>query len=155
MDLGISGKVAVVCAASKGLGRAIAQALAAEGARVVICARHIEPLNQAAREIQSATGAEVMAVAADVTRVDDCRRLVETAAQRWGGVDILVNNSGGPAPGTFESLDDAAWAAAFENTLMNVVRLTRLVIPHMKTRGWGRIVNVTSTSVKQIGRAHV
>src|SRR5262245_21256053 len=119
MDLGISGKVAVVSAASKGLGRAIAEALASEGARGAICARHAAAAERAGPEIQSATNAGGLAGAAGVTREEDCRRLVGAAAQRWGGIDILVNNSGGPAPGTFDALDDRTWAAAVESTLMN------------------------------------
>src|SRR5882672_7122879 len=106
MDLGINGKVALVAAASKGLGRAIATALAAEGARVVICARRAEPLNAAAREIQAATGGEVLPITADVSRPDECSRLVDAAVRQWGGIDILINNSGGPAPGTFDAIDD-------------------------------------------------
>ena len=149
MDLGIKGKVALVAAASRGLGRAIAAGLAAEGARVAICARHGTPLELAAKEIQSRTWTEVLPVVADVSQPDGCRRFVEAAQQRWGAVDILVNNSGGPAPGNFAATDDATWAAAVESTLMNVVRLTRLVIPDMKAKGWGRIVNVESISVKQ------
>ena len=149
MDLGINGKVALVAAASRGLGRAIAAGLATEGARVAICARQGTPLELAAKEIQSQTQAEVLPVVADVSQPDGCRRFVEAARQRWGTVDILVNNSGGPAPGNFEATDDATWTAAVESTLMNVVRLTRLVIPDMKAQGWGRIVNVESISVKQ------
>jgi 3-oxoacyl-[acyl-carrier protein] reductase len=149
MDLGIQGKVALVAAASKGLGRAIATGLAAEGARVAICARTYHTLQRAAAEIGSQTGAEVVPVAADVSRPDDCRAFVEAAVGRWGSVDILVNNSGGPPPGPFEVHNDTAWAAAVESTLMNVVRLTRLVLPYMKAKRWGRIVNVESISVKQ------
>jgi len=149
VDLGIAGKTALVCAASKGFGRAIAMGLAREGANVALCARTPGPLEQAAAEIRAATGRETLAIPADVTRDADGARLIESISNRWGGVDILVNNSGGPSPGAFEQADDAAWSAAFENSLMNVVRLTRRVIPHMKSRRWGRIVNITSTSVKQ------
>jgi 3-oxoacyl-[acyl-carrier protein] reductase len=149
MDLGIQGKVALVAAASKGLGRAVATGLASEGARVAICARNLPALERTAAEIAAQTGADVLPVAADVARADDCRGFVEAAVSRWGGGDILVTNSGGPPPGSFDALDDAAWAGAVETTLMNVVRLTRLVLPHMKARRWGRIVNVESISVKQ------
>ena len=116
---------------------------------MAICARNLPTLERTAAEIAAQTGAEVFAVAADVSRAEDCRTFVEAAVGRWGTVDILVNNSGGPPPGSFDAQDDAAWAGAVESTLMKVVRLTRLVLPHMKARRWGRIVNVESISVKQ------
>jgi 3-oxoacyl-[acyl-carrier protein] reductase len=154
MDLGISGKVAVVAAASKGFGRAVAGGLAAEGCRVAICARQREPLEQAAREIETqakatAPDAVVLPVVADVSNADNCRRFVGTAVDKWGTVDILVTNSGGPAPGTFDTTDEPAWDAAVQNTLMSVVRLVRLCVPYMKQHRWGRIVNLASSSVKQ------
>lgn len=149
MDLGIEGKVALVAAASKGFGRAIAAGLSAEGARVAICARGAEALHEAAAEIHARTGGEVLPVVADVTTAAGCHDFVEAARQRWGTVEILVANSGGPAPGTFDQLDDAAWEAAVQSTLMNVVRLVRLAVPHMRAAGWGRIVNVQSISVRQ------
>jgi 3-oxoacyl-[acyl-carrier protein] reductase len=154
MDLGITGKVALVAAASKGLGRAIATRLAEEGCQLVICARHRATLQQAAREIEAHARktnpvAEVSPVVADVSNADDCRRFVHAAVDRWAGVDILVTNTGGPAPGTFETTDEAAWADAVQNTLMNVVRLIRLCLPSMKQHNWGRIVNVASVSAKQ------
>lgn len=149
MDLGIRDKVALVAAASKGFGRAIAHGLAAEGARVAICARTPAILEKAADEIRAATGADVLPVPADVTRADHCGRFVAAARERWGGVDILVTNSGGPPPGGFDAADDAAWLAAFESTLLNVVRLIRWCLPDMKQRGWGRIVNVQSVSIRQ------
>ncbi|MBU0617865.1 MAG: SDR family oxidoreductase [Planctomycetes bacterium] len=154
MDLGINGKVALVAAASKGFGRAVAAQLAAEGCRVAICARSREPLEQAAREIaaQAQTtnpSAEVLPIVADVSSADDCRRFVETATDKWSGVDILVTNTGGPVPGTFETTDERAWGDAVEGTLMNVVRLVGFCLPFMKERRWGRIVNITSVSVRQ------
>ena len=154
MDLGINGKVALVAAASRGFGRAVAAQLAAEGCRVAICARRREPLEQAAREIETQAratnpAAEVLPVVADVCNRDDCRRFVESAAAKWGGVDILVTNTGGPAPGTFETTDERAWGDAVEGTLMNVVRLVGFCLPFMKERRWGRIVNITSVSVRQ------
>lgn len=148
MDLGITGKTALVCAASRGLGRAVAWGLAREGVRVALCARSRDALEKAAVEIREA-GGEALAVPADVTKADDLARLAETVTRQWGGIDILVNNSGGPTPGSFDQSDDAAWQAAFENSLMNVVRLTRHALPHMKQNRWGRIVNIVSTSVKQ------
>ncbi len=154
MDLGINGKVALVAAASKGFGRAVAAQLAAEGCRVAICARHREPLEQAAREIETQAqatnpAAEVLPIVADVSNPDDCRRFVQTAADKWGTVDILVTNTGGPAPGTFETTDESAWADAVQSTLMNVVRLVRLCLPFMKQRKCGRVVNITSVSARR------
>ena len=149
MDLGLQDKVAIVMAASKGLGRASASALAAEGAWVTIGARGSEALEQTAREIQQATGSRVLAVPADVTRAEDLEAIVAATVREFGRIDILVNNAGGPPPGTFEALGDAQWQAAFELNLLSTVRLIRLVLPHMRKTGSGRIINIASTSVKQ------
>lgn len=149
MDLGIGGKTALVCAASKGIGRAAALALGREGARLAICSRDATVLEATAADLHAATGAEVLAIAADLRREADIDLLVAQTVARYGGLDILVNNTGGPPAGPFEQHDDAAWQAAFETLLLSVVRLTRLAIPHMRARRWGRIVTVTSTSVKQ------
>ncbi|MCA9770975.1 MAG: SDR family oxidoreductase [Myxococcales bacterium] len=149
MDLALRGRRALVCAASKGLGRASAEALAAEGARVAIVARAPEPLEAAAREIHAQTGAEVIAIPGDVSDGADIERLHAEALGRLGGVDILVNNAGGPPPGRFVDFDDAAWRSAFELNLLSAIRLTRLVLPAMQAQRWGRIVNITSIAVKQ------
>lgn len=149
MDLGIKGKVALVAAASKGLGKASALELAREGARVVIAARGEEDLMAAADEIRGATGAEVLPVRADVTALADIEALVRAAQDAFGNVDILVNNAGGPRPGTFTDMSDEDWLAALNLNLMSTVRLTRLVLQGMQQRGWGRIINLTSISVKQ------
>ncbi len=149
MDLELRGRVALVCAASQGLGRAVAAGLAAEGARVALCARSEATLIDAAGAIAAQTGADLLPIAADVSRAADCRRLVDTTVQRWGRLDVLVNNSGGPPSGPFAAHDDATWAGAIDGTLMNVVRLIRLAVPHMQSAGGGRIVNLTSISVKQ------
>lgn len=154
MDLEIAGKVALVAAASRGLGRAVAYRLTQEGCRVAICARNREALEQTADEIQSqvaGAGHEtiVLPIVADVSQKEDCRRFVASAVEEWGTIDILVTNTGGPTPGDFESLDEAAWEQAIQNTLMNVVRLIRWCVPHMRRNGWGRIVNIASTSAKQ------
>jgi 3-oxoacyl-[acyl-carrier protein] reductase len=154
MNLDIAGKVALVAAASKGFGRAVAAGLAAEGCRVAICARNRDPLERAAREIEAAARktsptAAVLPIVADITKPDDCRRFVETASEQWDGADILVTNTGGPAPGTFDMTDESAWEDAVQSTLMNVVRLVRLCLPTMRQRRWGRIVNITSISAKQ------
>jgi len=149
MDLGLRGKVALVAAASQGIGRAIAQELAAEGASIVICARNEGVLLVAAREIEEATGAAVLAKRADVARPDEIAGLVDAAIARFGRVDVLVTNSGGPPAGTFDTLDAAAWQRATELTLFAPVELARRVLPGMRERRWGRILNLTSIAVKQ------
>ena len=149
MDLALRDRCAIVCAASKGLGRATALSLAREGARVAICARTAAALEQAAREIREATGAFVVPIVADVSRADDVDRLVAEAARELGAIDILITNTGGPRSGPFVSFSDADWAEAIDSILMSVVRLSRAVVPHMRRRGGGRIINVTSISAKQ------
>jgi 3-oxoacyl-[acyl-carrier protein] reductase len=149
MDLGLKGKVALVCAASKGIGRACAQGLAAEGARIVMCARGEADLTSAADEIRAKTGAEVIAQPADVTKAADVDRLVARAREAFGGVDILVANAGGPPRGVFDELNDAQWQQAFELSLLAPVRLIRAVLPGMRQKKWGRIIAVQSSSVKQ------
>ncbi len=149
MDLGLNGKVAVVAAASKGLGRASALALAREGARVTICARTAADLQRAADEIRAETGADVLAVPADVATADGISSVVAAAAERFGGIDVLVDNSGGPAIGKFADLTDEDWRQAFEVVTLNFVRFVREVVPYMQRRHWGRIVGIQSMSVKQ------
>jgi 3-oxoacyl-[acyl-carrier protein] reductase len=149
VDLGLNGKVALVAASSKGLGRASALALAREGARVTICARTAAELDAAASEIRAETGAEVLAVRADLTSADDISRVVAATAERFGGVDVLVNNSGGPRIGSFADLSDDDWRQAFEAVTLNFVRFVREVVPYMRRGQWGRIVGIQSTSVKQ------
>ncbi|WP_346619303.1 SDR family oxidoreductase [Blastococcus montanus] len=149
MDLDLTGKVALVTAASKGLGRATATQLAAEGARVMISSRGAEQLARTAAEIADATGAQVEHCPADVSDAGGLARLLAETEQKLGGVDVLVNNAGGPRPGGFDALDDAAWAEAFELNLMSTVRLFRGVLPHMRQQQWGRIVTIASSSIKQ------
>ena len=149
MDLGLKGKVAIVLAASKGLGRASAAALAAEGAQVVIGARNEQVLRDAAEQMGRESGSQVLAVPTDVTKPDDLTAIVEAAVREFGQIDVLVYNAGGPPPGSFEMFNDAQWEAAFELSLLSVVRLIRLVLPHMRKQGSGRIINIVSTSVKQ------
>ncbi|HWE62631.1 MAG TPA: SDR family oxidoreductase [Chloroflexota bacterium] len=149
MDLELRGRVAIVCASSKGIGRAAAEALGREGVRLALCARDETVLHATATELQHQMGTEVLAVPADLRKEEDINRLMRETLARFGRLDILINNTGGPPPGPFEAHDDAAWQAAFEALLLSVVRLTRLAIPEMRKRGWGRIVNVTSTAVKQ------
>jgi 3-oxoacyl-[acyl-carrier protein] reductase len=149
MNLGLEGKVALVTAASKGLGFASALGLAAEGAKVAVCSRSEEGITTAAKEIAEVTGAEVLPLAGDVTRAEDIERCVAATVERFGGLHILVSNSGGPPAGTFETLDDTKWEEALDSTLRSTTRLVRASLQHMKTAGWGRILVITSTSVKQ------
>ena len=149
MDLGLNGKVALVAASSKGLGQASALALAREGARVTICARTDADLQTAAGIIRQETGAEVLAVPADLSTATGVRNAVAATAERFGGVDILVNNSGGPPLGRFADFTDEDWRKAFDVVTLNFVRFTREVVPYMRTRRWGRIIGIQSSSVKQ------
>lgn len=149
MDLGIRGKSALVCGAGKGIGRAAALALAQEGARLTICSRDAARLEATAADLRAQTGAEILAVPTNLSVGAEIDRLVERTLAQYGGLDILINNTGGPPAGKFEQHNDAAWQTAFESLLLSVVRLTRLAIPHMRQKQWGRIITVTSTSVKQ------
>ena len=149
MDLGLKGKVALVAAASQGLGKASALALAREGARVAICARTQADLDAAADQIRAETGAEVLAVAADLTRAQDIHRVVAATVEQFGGIDVLVNNSGGPAIGKFDDLSDDDWRRGFEVVTLNFVRFVREVVPYMRRKQWGRIVGIQSISVKE------
>jgi 3-oxoacyl-[acyl-carrier protein] reductase len=148
MDLGLRGKVALVTAASKGMGRACAVALGGEGARVAMCARTEADLRGAADDVRK-TGAEVLAVPADVTRAAEVKALVDRVTQTFGGVDVLVANAGGPPRGFFDELGDEQWQGAFELSLLSTVRLVRAVLPSMRARRWGRILTIQSVSVKQ------
>lgn len=148
MDLELKGKVAIVTGGSQGIGKAAALRLAAEGASVVIAARGRELLDQAAAQIRAA-GGSVAAVQADVSRAEDCARLVTEAVQAFGRLDILVNNAGTSATGEFESVTDGIWQADFELKLFAAIRLARLAIPHMQRQGGGRIINITNIGAKQ------
>ena len=149
MDLGLRGKAALVAASSRGLGRAIAEELAAEGASLCLCARGAEALEQAREAIPARYGGKVVAVAADLATLEGVRAAADTALRELGRVDILVNNAGGPPAGPHDQLTADQWRQAFELTLRSVVELTRAVLPGMKERRWGRILNVTSVAVKQ------
>ena len=148
MDLGIAGKVALVTASSKGLGRASALALGEEGCRVVICARGEEALASAAEAV-AATGAEVLAIVDDVTDPEAPARLVASTVEEFGGIDILVGNAGGPPPGRALDVTDEGIEAAVNANLTTSVRLALEAIPHMRAAGWGRICFITSSFVKQ------
>jgi 3-oxoacyl-[acyl-carrier protein] reductase len=149
MDLGLKGRAAIVAASSRGLGKACALELAREGARVVICARDAESLAAAAGEIRTATGAEVLPIQVDLTDAAQIQHLADEALRRFGRIDVLVTNNGGPPAGYFADFDDEAWMTAHQLTLMSAVRLIRAVLPAMRAQQWGRIVNITSISVKQ------
>ncbi|MFX1362897.1 MAG: SDR family oxidoreductase [Promethearchaeota archaeon] len=149
MDLALEGKVAIVAASSKGIGKAIALALAREGTKLAICARGEEALKGTADEIIGKTGVEVLAIKADVTVEEDVQRLVRSAAEKFGRIDILVSNSGGPPTGVFEDIPQETWENAVDLNLMSTIYLCRAVIPYMKKQKWGRIINMTSVSVKQ------
>ncbi len=149
MDLEIEGKVALVTASSTGIGRAVAQALAAEGCQVALCARRRQPLIETALTIERDTGADVLGVAGDVTVLSDISRMVREVRGRFGRIDILINNAGGPRVGGFEEVGPEAWEEAFRLNLRSAVLLCREILPEMKERRWGRIVNMASISVKQ------
>jgi 3-oxoacyl-[acyl-carrier protein] reductase len=149
MDLGLRGKVAIVGGASQGIGFAIARLLAAEGADVAMVARKAEPLAQAVTQVARQTGGRAFAVPADIRSATDCERIVASASEHFGRLDILVNNDGAPPLGLIAQFDDSAWERAIERNLMSVVRLSRHALPHLRAAGGGRIVNITALSVLQ------
>jgi len=149
MDLGINGKIALVTAASRGLGRGCAQQLATAQCRVAICSRDEAGARQAAAEIADRTNAEVFGFGADMSKAEDIDRLLAAVRQSLGDPEILVTNAGGPPPGTFASTALADYEKALNLTLMSAVRLIHGVVPAMKAGGWGRIIAITSISVKQ------
>src|SRR5688500_3646975 len=150
MDLGLSGKTALVAAASKGLGRAIAEEFAREGTKVAMCSREESAITRAAEEIQRKTGNKnILPIAADLSTLEGCEVFIDSALGAYGALDILIVNAGGPPPGRFDDLDDAAWHKAVDLTLFSAVRLTRLALPHMRKQKSGSIVYSTSTSVRQ------
>ena len=150
MDLKLTNKIAIVLAASKGLGKAIATALSAEGAKVIIGSRDETELNKTAQGIQQLTGNEVMAIPVDVADGDQIKALIQKTVDTFGRIDILLNNGGGPPFDKFENFDDGAWQKAFELTLLSFARTSRLVLPHMQKTGSGRIINIISGSVKSV-----
>ena len=149
MELGLEGKIAIVGGASQGLGRACAQGLASEGVRVVVCSRTEDTLRQTSEEIASSTGSEVFPVAADLSTLAGVTTLVSSTIERFGGLDISINNSGGPPAGTAEGANEEEWAQAVQISLLFFARMSRQVVPHMRRRGGGRIVNIFASSVKQ------
>jgi 3-oxoacyl-[acyl-carrier protein] reductase len=149
MDLGLNGRVALVAAASRGLGKAVATALSEEGARVAMFSRRQEAIEAAAAEVRRRTGGELLPLAADVNRLEELEQVVRATVERFGRLDILVNNAGGPSPGTFDTLSEEQWQQAVNLTLMSAVRLTRLALPHLRTQAGGRIINLTSSSARE------
>lgn len=149
MELGIKGKVALVAAASQGLGRAVAEELAIEGAALILCARREKELEEVSTSISQRTGSSILTVPTDLSHHQDIKRLVDKGIEKFGAIDILVTNAGGPPAGQFETLSRESWGQATDLLLMSVIELTKLVLPGMKERGWGRILNITSIAVKQ------
>jgi len=149
MNLGLENTIALVTGASRGLGFATAAALAAEGARVAICSRSAENLEKAAARIEAESGQKPFCAAADLTEADAINAMVEEVARTLGPPLVLVNNAGGPPPGNFDDIDDAAWENAFRLTALSTIRTIRAVVPHMKAARHGRIINIQSRSVKE------
>ena len=149
MDLGLNDKVAIVSASSKGLGKATAKVLSMEGAHVVILSRNEENLKKAKEELEKTAKGRILPVVADVTKSGDIEKVVKTTVEEFGTVHILVNNAGGPPAGYFEDFNDDDWYASVDLLLMSSIRFIRLVLPYMKKQKWGRIINITSVSVKQ------
>jgi 3-oxoacyl-[acyl-carrier protein] reductase len=151
MDLGISGKVAIVTGGSQGIGRAIARCLAAERVKVVVCARGVEALKKAAAEIQNETNTPVLPVQADVIQAEDIKRLVARTLDVFGGIDILVNNAGSSHSSSFSELTDEDWLNHLNVKLLGYVRCARETMPHMKQKRWGRIINIGGQAARGVG----
>jgi 3-oxoacyl-[acyl-carrier protein] reductase len=149
MDLGIKGKVALVAASSRGLGKAVAEELANEGVSLILTARGDEVLQKTCQEIREKTGVSVLGISADLSKTADTERLYREATKQFGRLDILVTNVGGPPAGTFENLSRESWESATSLLLTSVLDLTRTVLPSMKEQKWGRILNITSIAAKQ------
>jgi 3-oxoacyl-[acyl-carrier protein] reductase len=149
MDLELKNKVAIVGGASKGLGRACAQALAEEGAKVAVCSRSRADLDKAAQEIRDTTGSDVFAFAGDLDRHDTIKALITETISRFGRLDILVNNSGGPPLARAHNATEEQWATALERSLLFFARMSREAVPHLKRAGGGRIINILASTVYQ------
>ncbi len=149
MDLGLKGKVALIGGSSKGIGRAAATALAAEGCKVTICARDGATLTTTAQAIRQETMAQVLPFVCDMANYEDIKRVVAETAKTFGGLDIVVNNAGGPPSGTFDDFTEEDWQQAIDQNLLSAVRTIREALPHLRRSGSGRIINITSVSVKQ------
>jgi len=149
MDLGLKGKVAFVAGGSQGLGKAVATQLCREGAKVAVCALDDPELPKGVEEIRAATGGEVIGIPADVTDAEQARQFIRKGMEHFGTVDILVNNAGGPPSKTFLEIDDDMWSFGVKLNLMSTIVMTREVVPVLMEKKWGRIINMTSISVKQ------
>jgi 3-oxoacyl-[acyl-carrier protein] reductase len=149
MDLGLRGRVAIVAASSKGLGKAVAAALAGEGVHLALCARSADALEATARDLEARHGVQVLRRALDVTNADAVTSFVQDTAERFGRVDICVTNAGGPPAKNFLSITPDEWRAAVDLNLLSTLYFARAVIPHMQSRRWGRLITITSVTVKQ------
>lgn len=154
MELDLKGKVTVVTGGSDGIGRATAIRLSLEGAKVAICARRSEPLKSVADEIQRNKGRAFYCVA-DMTKADDIRKFVGMVIKHYGHIDVLVNNAGSSVAGPFEKIDDSTWQQDLDLKLFGAIRMSRLVVPYMKSRGGGRIINISTVAGKQPAAASV
>ena len=148
MDLSIQGKNAIVCASSQGLGKSAAVDLAKEGVNLAICSRNKDKINLVKEEIEQIADVKVVAIEADLSSEKDINDLFQEAKKGLKTIDILINNNGGPPPSTFEELTDEDWQRTFNSTMMSAIRLSKLVLPDMKKNKWGRIINISSVSVK-------
>ena len=148
MDLSIKGKNAIVCASSQGLGKSAAVDLAKEGVNLAICSRNKEKINLDKNEIKDISDVKIVAIEADLSSKKDINNLFKEAKQELKTIDILINNNGGPPPSTFEELSDDDWQKAFNDTMMSAIRLSKLTLPDMKKNKWGRVINISSVSVK-------
>lgn len=155
MDLGLSGKVAIVTGGSEGIGKAAAHSLGREGARVVICARRVDVLDRAAAEVSEQTGAEIVAVNADVSRGPDVERLIQSTVERFGRLDIVVNNAGTSRGLKFETVTDQDWQDDLDLKLFAAIRTSRLALPHLRRAGGGSIINILNIGAKQPAAASV
>jgi 3-oxoacyl-[acyl-carrier protein] reductase len=149
MDLKLKGKNVFVTAASRGIGRSIAELFLQEECNVAICSSNLDKITNSANEISEKYNKEILSLKCDINNSHEIIETVKIVEEKFGNVDILINNCGGPAPGFFENLDDEKWEQGFDQVLMSAVRFTKLILPKMKERNWGRIINITSISVKQ------
>ncbi len=149
MDLDINGKVALIGGSSRGLGLGCALQLAKEGVHLVLCARGKNDLNKAKKKIENESNVEILAISTDLENSKNNEKSVQKAIDHFGRIDILINNSGGPKPGAFFELDAGDWLKAYNQILAYNVQMCQLVIPYMKEKKWGRIINITSMTVKE------
>jgi len=149
MDLGLKDRVALVCASSQGLGKAIAKTLAQEGASVAICSRNQKTLEETRERLEAETNAKIIGVVADLSLKEDLEKLLETVEAKLGSIDILVNNTGNPPAGRLAQLSESDWDRAYQLVLMSAIRLTKGVVSGMMERGWGRVINIATSAVEQ------